>query len=67
MSLDSDDFSSIRELQSIREETLSPISYQYKQYESDSNYANISFGRISHLSNISEEFENFDKILSESL
>ncbi|RHZ51359.1 hypothetical protein Glove_480g4 [Diversispora epigaea] len=51
MSLDSDDFSQIEELQ------ISEISYQY---ESDSNYA----GDVSLRS---EEFENFDEILSESL
>ncbi|RHZ86714.1 hypothetical protein Glove_46g114 [Diversispora epigaea] len=51
MSLDSDDFSQIEELQ------ISEISYQY---ESDSNYA----GDVSLRS---EEFENFDKILSKSL
>ncbi|RHZ48767.1 hypothetical protein Glove_542g6 [Diversispora epigaea] len=51
MSLESDDFSQIEELQ------ISEISYQY---ESDSNYA----GDVSLRS---EEFENFDEILSESL
>ncbi|RHZ79357.1 hypothetical protein Glove_149g63 [Diversispora epigaea] len=60
MSLDSDDFSQIEELQSIREENLPPVSEISYQYKSDSNYA----GDVSlH----SEEFENFDEILSESL
>ena len=60
MSLDSDDFSQIEELQSIREENLPPVSEISCQYESDSNYA----GDVSLRS---EEFENFDEILSESL
>ncbi|RHZ52875.1 hypothetical protein Glove_456g8 [Diversispora epigaea] len=60
MSLDSDDFSQIEELQSIREENLPPVSEISYQYESDSNYA----GDVSLRS---EEFENFDEILSESL
>ncbi|RHZ77977.1 hypothetical protein Glove_168g320 [Diversispora epigaea] len=60
MSLDSNDFSQIEELQSIREENLPPVSEISYQYESDSNYAgNVSLR--------SEEFENFDEILSESL
>jgi hypothetical protein len=64
MSLDSDDFSRIEELQSIREENLPPASEISYQYESDSSYAgDISF----HSSNIPEEFENFDEILPESL
>jgi hypothetical protein len=60
MLLDSDDFSQIEELQSIREENLPPVSEISCQYESDSNYA----GDVSLRS---EEFENFDEILSESL
>ncbi|RHZ90075.1 hypothetical protein Glove_8g11 [Diversispora epigaea] len=60
MSLDSDNFSQIEELQSIREENLPPVSEISYQYESDSNYA----GDVSLRS---EEFENFDEILSESL
>ncbi|RHZ83255.1 hypothetical protein Glove_99g213 [Diversispora epigaea] len=60
MSLDSDDFSQIEELQSIREESLPPVSEISYQYESDSNYA----GDVSLRS---EEFENFNEILSESL
>ncbi|RHZ72315.1 hypothetical protein Glove_243g3 [Diversispora epigaea] len=60
MSLDSDDFSQIEELQSIREENLPPVSEISYQYESDSNYA-------SDVSLRSEEFKNFDEILSESL
>lgn len=60
MSLDSDDFSQIEELQSIREENLPPASEISYQYESDSNYVgDVSFH--------SEEFENFDEILPESL
>jgi hypothetical protein len=47
-------------LQSIREENLPPVSEISCQYESDSNYA----GDVSLRS---EEFENFDEILSESL
>ncbi|RHZ72696.1 hypothetical protein Glove_241g76 [Diversispora epigaea] len=60
MSLDSDDFSQIEELQSIREENLPSVSEISYQYESDSNYA----GDVSLRS---KEFENFDEILSESL
>ncbi|RHZ53182.1 hypothetical protein Glove_449g18 [Diversispora epigaea] len=60
MSLDSDNFSQIEELQSIREENLPPVSEISYQYESDSNYA----GDVSLRS---EEFENFNEILSESL
>ncbi|RHZ80487.1 hypothetical protein Glove_134g72 [Diversispora epigaea] len=59
MSLDSDDFSQIEELQSIREENLPPVSEISYQYESDSNYA----GDVSLRS---EELENFDEILSEN-
>ena len=63
MSLDSEDFSRIEE-PSIREENLLLVSKISYQYESDSSYAgDISF----HSSNISEEFGNFDEILSESL
>ena len=47
-------------MQSIREENLPPVSEISCQYESDSNYA----GDVSLRS---EEFENFDEILSESL
>ncbi|RHZ49263.1 hypothetical protein Glove_526g23 [Diversispora epigaea] len=68
MSLDSDDFSQIEELQNIQENLppvylhaklfwVSEISYQY---ESDSNYA----GDVSLRS---EEFEDFGEILSKSL
>ncbi|RHZ85212.1 hypothetical protein Glove_70g56 [Diversispora epigaea] len=60
MSLDSDNFSQIEELQSIREENLLPVSKISYQYKSDSNYA----GDVSLRS---EEFENFDEILSKSL
>ncbi|RHZ88239.1 hypothetical protein Glove_25g62 [Diversispora epigaea] len=60
MSLDSDDFSQIEELQSIREENLSPVSEISYQYKSDSNYAGDVSLRL-------EEFENFDEILSENL
>ncbi|RHZ89151.1 hypothetical protein Glove_18g146 [Diversispora epigaea] len=60
MSLNSNNFSQIEELQSIQEENLSPVSEISYQYESDSNYA----GDVSLRS---EEFENFDEILSESL
>ncbi|RHZ85954.1 hypothetical protein Glove_58g52 [Diversispora epigaea] len=60
MSLDSDDFSQIEELQSIREENLSPVSEISYQYKSDTNYAD-------DVSLRSEKFENFDEILSESL
>jgi hypothetical protein len=66
MSLDS-----IEEFQNIQEENLSPLSegfYHYENYESDSNYAgDISFGGMSQISNIPEEYENFDNILPESL
>ncbi|RHZ89333.1 hypothetical protein Glove_16g105 [Diversispora epigaea] len=60
MSLNSDDFSQIEELQSIREENLLPVFEISYQYESDSNYAD-------DVSLCSEEFENFDEILSKSL
>ncbi|RHZ85230.1 hypothetical protein Glove_69g33 [Diversispora epigaea] len=60
MSLDSDDFSQIEELQSIREENLPPVSEISYQYESDSNYTGDISLRL-------EEFENFDEILSKSL
>ncbi|RHZ81770.1 hypothetical protein Glove_117g260 [Diversispora epigaea] len=40
----------------------------FYQYESDQDYAgDISFGEISHSSNIPEEYENFDEILPASL
>ncbi|RHZ59519.1 hypothetical protein Glove_363g53 [Diversispora epigaea] len=43
-------------------------SQVFYQYESDQDYAgDISFGEISHSSNIPEEYENFDKILPASL
>ncbi|RHZ75848.1 hypothetical protein Glove_209g64 [Diversispora epigaea] len=58
MSLDSDNFSQIEELQSIQKENLPPVSEISYQYESDLNYA----GDVSLRS---EEFENFDEILSE--
>ncbi|RHZ86760.1 hypothetical protein Glove_46g101 [Diversispora epigaea] len=60
LNTNSDDFSQIEELQSIREENLPPVSEISYQYESDSNYA----GDVSLRS---EEFENFDEILSENL
>ncbi|RHZ83390.1 hypothetical protein Glove_95g39 [Diversispora epigaea] len=64
MSLDDEDFSRINEFQIIREEN----SQVFYQYESDQDYAgDISFGEISHLSNILKEYENFDEILSASL
>ncbi|RHZ57977.1 hypothetical protein Glove_380g9 [Diversispora epigaea] len=64
MSLDDEDFSRINEFQIIREEN----SQVFYQYESDQDYAgDISFGEISHLSNIPEEYENFDEILPASL
>ncbi|RHZ86324.1 hypothetical protein Glove_52g73 [Diversispora epigaea] len=64
MSLDDEDFSRINEFQIIREEN----SQVFYQYESDQNYAgDISFGEISHSSNIPEEYENFDEILPASL
>ncbi|RHZ87044.1 hypothetical protein Glove_41g32 [Diversispora epigaea] len=64
MSLDNKDFSRINEFQIIREEN----SQVFYQYESDQDYAgDISFGEISHSSNIPEEYENFDEILSASL
>ncbi|RHZ86822.1 hypothetical protein Glove_44g17 [Diversispora epigaea] len=64
MSLDNEDFSHINEFQIIREEN----SQVFYQYESDQDYAgDISFGEISHSSNIPEEYENFDEILSASL
>ncbi|RHZ81234.1 hypothetical protein Glove_122g86 [Diversispora epigaea] len=50
----------IEELQNIQEENLLPVSKISCQYESDSNYAG-------DVSLYSEEFENFDEILSESL
>ncbi|RHZ84045.1 hypothetical protein Glove_86g99 [Diversispora epigaea] len=60
MSLDDEDFSRINEFQIIREEN----SQVFYQYESDQDYAgDISFGEISHSSNIPEEYENFDEIL----
>ncbi|RHZ76484.1 hypothetical protein Glove_197g119 [Diversispora epigaea] len=59
-----EDFSRINEFQIIREEN----SQVFYQYESDQNYAgDISFGEISHSSNILEEYENFDEILPASL
>ncbi|RHZ85446.1 hypothetical protein Glove_65g33 [Diversispora epigaea] len=64
MSLDDEDFSHINEFQIIREEN----SQVFYQYESNQDYAgDISFGEISHSSNILEEYENFDKILPASL
>ncbi|RHZ79059.1 hypothetical protein Glove_152g79 [Diversispora epigaea] len=64
MSLDDEDFSRINEFQIIREEN----SQVFYQYESDQDYAgDISFGEISHSSNIPEEYENFDEILPTSL
>ena len=64
ISFDSEYFSRIKELQSIREENLPQVSSISYQYESNSSYAgDISF----HSSNIPEEFENFDEILSDSL
>jgi hypothetical protein len=64
MSFDSDDFSNIEELQSIREENQQPVSEISYQFESDSSYAgDISFGGISHLSNIPEELSNFEESL----
>ncbi|RHZ79615.1 hypothetical protein Glove_143g100 [Diversispora epigaea] len=64
MSLDDKDFSRINEFQIIREEN----SQVFYQYESDQDYAgDISFGEISHSSNIPEEYENFDEILLASL
>ncbi|RHZ90108.1 hypothetical protein Glove_8g79 [Diversispora epigaea] len=64
MSLDNEDFSRINEFQIIREEN----SQVFYQYESDQDYAgDISFGEISHSSNIPEEYENFDEILPASL
>ncbi|RHZ88705.1 hypothetical protein Glove_21g36 [Diversispora epigaea] len=64
MSLDDEDFSRINEFQIIREEN----SQVFYQYESDQDYAgDISFGEISHSSNIPEEYENFDEILPASL
>ncbi|RHZ90046.1 hypothetical protein Glove_8g99 [Diversispora epigaea] len=64
MSLDNEDFSRINEFQIIREEN----SQVFYQYESDQDYAgDISFGEISHSSNIPEEYENFNEILSASL
>ncbi|RHZ76078.1 hypothetical protein Glove_206g5 [Diversispora epigaea] len=64
MSLDDEDFSCINEFQIIREEN----SQVFYQYESDQDYAgDISFGEISHSSNIPEEYENFDEILPASL
>ncbi|RHZ77577.1 hypothetical protein Glove_175g14 [Diversispora epigaea] len=55
-----DDFSQIEKLQSIREENLPPVPEISYQYENNSNYADNVFLH-------SEEFENFDEILSESL
>ncbi|RHZ70080.1 hypothetical protein Glove_275g115 [Diversispora epigaea] len=64
MLLDDEDFSRINEFQIIREEN----SQVFYQYESDQDYAgDISFGEISHSSNIPEEYENFDEILPASL
>ncbi|RHZ69775.1 hypothetical protein Glove_278g72 [Diversispora epigaea] len=64
MSLDNEDFSRINEFQIIREKN----SQVFYQYESDQDYAgDISFGEISHSSNIPEEYENFDEILPASL
>ncbi|RHZ65386.1 hypothetical protein Glove_316g7 [Diversispora epigaea] len=64
MSLDDEDFSRINEFQIIREEN----SQVFYQYESDQDYAgDISFGEISHSSNILKEYENFDEILPASL
>ncbi|RHZ68247.1 hypothetical protein Glove_296g5 [Diversispora epigaea] len=64
MSLNDEDFSRINEFQIIREEN----SQVFYQYESDQDYAgDISFGEISHSSNIPEEYENFDEILPASL
>ena len=64
ISFDSEYFSRIEELQSIQEENLPQVSSISYQYENDSSYAgDISF----HSSNIPEEFENFDEILSDSL
>jgi hypothetical protein len=64
ISFDSEYFSRIEELQSTQEENLPQVSSISYQYENDSSYAgDISF----HSSNIPEEFENFDEILSDSL
>ncbi|RHZ87701.1 hypothetical protein Glove_32g19 [Diversispora epigaea] len=64
MLLDDEDFSRINEFQIIQEEN-SQVFYQYK---SDQDYAgDISFGEISHSSNIPEKYENFDEILPASL
>ncbi|RHZ76848.1 hypothetical protein Glove_188g3 [Diversispora epigaea] len=64
MSLDDENFSRINKFQIIREEN----SQVFYQYESDQDYAgDISFGEISHSSNIPEEYENFDEILPASL
>ncbi|RHZ51697.1 hypothetical protein Glove_475g37 [Diversispora epigaea] len=64
MSLDDEDFNRINEFQIIREEN----SQVFYQYESDQDYAgDISFGEISHSSNIPEEYENSDEILPASL
>ncbi|RHZ77278.1 hypothetical protein Glove_183g40 [Diversispora epigaea] len=64
MSLDDEDFSRINEFQIIREEN----SQVFYQYESDQDYAgDISFGEISHSSNIPEEYKNFDGILPANL
>ncbi|RHZ66447.1 hypothetical protein Glove_307g34 [Diversispora epigaea] len=64
MSLNDEDFSRINEFQIIREEN----SQVFYQYESDQDYAgDISFGEISHSSNIPKEYKNFDEILPASL
>ncbi|RHZ85687.1 hypothetical protein Glove_62g28 [Diversispora epigaea] len=54
ISLDSNNFSQIEELQSIREENLPPVSEISYQYESDSNYTEKS---DTNMSNTLEEFE----------
>ncbi|RHZ83424.1 hypothetical protein Glove_94g6 [Diversispora epigaea] len=59
----SDIVSSVNEM-SLDDEDFKENSQVFYQYESDQDYAgDISFGEISHSSNIPEEYENFDEIL----
>ncbi|RHZ89904.1 hypothetical protein Glove_9g344 [Diversispora epigaea] len=63
----SDIVSSVNEM-SLDDEDFKENSQVFYQYESDQDYAgDISFGEISHSSNIPEEYENFDEILPASL
>ncbi|RHZ87252.1 hypothetical protein Glove_38g31 [Diversispora epigaea] len=59
--------SSVNEM-SLDDEDFKENSQVFYQYENDQDYAgDISFGEISHSSNIPEKYENFDEILPASL